>query len=207
MRIGFCDEFDAGFGWYVDEIRRRTSHALVVHGGVWLVDPVDAPEAIERARALGEPRGVVQLLSRHNRDAAALARRFGVPHLRVPRASAGMPFELLPVVALPSWREVALWWPEGRVLVAADALGTLPYFLAEGEPLGLHPLLRVAPPRALRGLDPLHVLCGHGDGVHGPAAAQALEAAFASARRGLPRAWLRGVRFTAGSAARRLVRR
>jgi hypothetical protein len=50
----------------------------------------------------------------------------------------------------------------------------------------VHPLLRVTPPRSLRGLEPDHVLCGHGVGVHGPAAATALREALAAARRRIP---------------------
>jgi hypothetical protein len=45
---------------------------------VWLVDPVDVPEAIERARSLGEPAAVLQLLDRHGRGCAAVAERLGV---------------------------------------------------------------------------------------------------------------------------------
>ena len=48
------------------------------------------------------------------------------------------------------WQEVALWWPERRVLVTADALGTVAhYFTLGGERLGVHPLLRLTPPRQL----------------------------------------------------------
>ena len=81
----------------------------------------------------------------------------------------------------PRWREVALWWPERRTLVVADALGTIAYFTAGREPLGVHPLLRLFPPRQLARFDPEHVLVGHGDGVHGPSAACDLPAAWAGA--------------------------
>ena len=67
----------------------RTSHALATSEGVWLVDPVDWPEAIDRAASLGTPAGVIQLLDRHNRDGAAVAERLGVPHLVVPGIAAG----------------------------------------------------------------------------------------------------------------------
>ena len=69
----------------------RTAHALATGDGVWLVDPVDVPEAMERAAALGAPAGVIQLLDRHNRDCAAIAARLGVPHLRVPAGRPGQP--------------------------------------------------------------------------------------------------------------------
>jgi hypothetical protein len=190
----FCDERDYGFGWLVnDEDIRRTSHALLVDGGVWLVDPVAWSEAEERARSLGEPRGVIQLLDRHNRDCAALAARLGVRHHVVPARIDGAPFDFLPILGNRWWREVALWWPAGRVLTCADAVGTLAYFCAPDEPLGVHPLLRLRPPRALRQVFPEHVQCGHGWGVHDDAA-RALHRALRTARRRLPAALWHGVR-------------
>ncbi len=162
----FCDESDDGFGWIAEERVARTSHALAVAGRVWLVDAVLWPDALERARALGEPAGVIQLLDRHNRDCAEIAAQLGVPHLRVPdRVDA--PLELIRVVNMPLWHERALWWPDRRVLVAADVLGTVGYFTPGGAPLGVHPLLRLFPPkRRLGKLDPDVVLVGHGEGVH-----------------------------------------
>jgi len=191
----FCDERDYGFGWFVDDERmRRTSHALVAGGGVWLVDPVAWPEAEERARVLGEPRGVLQLLDRHNRDCAAVAARFGVAHHVVPTARIdGAPFEFPTVARSRFWREVGLWWPERRVLVCADAVGTIAFFCAPGERLGVHPFLRLRPPRALRRVYPDHVLTGHGAGVHEDAAA-ALHEALRTSRRRLPAALWRALR-------------
>lgn len=141
----------------------------------------------ERVRALGEPVGVIQLLDRHERDGPAFAERLRVPLHPVPfDGIAGSPFSFLRIARSRFWQEVALWWPERRVLVCADALGTVGYFRAGGERLGVHPLLRLRPPRALRGLDPKHVLSGHGEGVH-DGAAGALSEALATARRRLPR--------------------
>jgi hypothetical protein len=166
MDFRFCDETDYCFGWYAEELLRRTSHALLVDGKVWLVDPVAWPDAEERARALGEPAGVIQLLDRHNRDAAAIAARLGVPHLRVPDGSVAQGLEAVPAVDAPFWHERALWWPERRLLVTADALGTIRgYFALGGEPIGLHPLLRLFPPRKLDRLEPDVVLVGHGPGL------------------------------------------
>lgn len=45
---------------------------------MWLFNPVDVPEAIERARSLGEPAAVLQLLDRHGCGCAAVAERLGV---------------------------------------------------------------------------------------------------------------------------------
>ena len=186
-----CDEFTHGFGWREDGFLERTSHALVADGAVWLVDPLDAEGIEGRVREAGRPAGVIQLLDRHDRDCAELARRLGVPHHVVPRAEIeGAPFRFLSVVNVPGWREAALWWAEERVLVFGDALGTARYFRAAGEPLAVHPFLRLLPPRAMaRGLTPTHVLCGHGEGIHGEEAAFELEQALATARRRIPR-WL-----------------
>ena len=184
----FCDEQDFGFGWIDDASLRRTSHALVEGGGVWLIDPVAWPEAERRAADLGEIRGVVTLLDRHERDAPAVAQRLGVTHHAVPTAKLdAAPFEFLPVASSRWWREVALWWPERRVLVCADAVGTVGYFRARGERIGVHPFLRLRPPRSLRRVFPEHVLTGHGAGVHQDAA-HALQEALRTARQRLPAA-------------------
>jgi hypothetical protein len=197
VKITFCDETDLGFGWIAAEPPhlQRASHALLADGRVWLVDPVDGPGVAERVRGLGEPAGVLQLLDRHPRDCAVLAERLGVPHRRLPFAGVpGSPFEVLKVLNVPGWREVALWWEAERVLVCVEALGTVPYFRAPDEALGVHPFFRLHQPRALRdmarGLTPGHVLVGHGEGIHGEAAAPALRRAVAGARRATPR-WLR----------------
>ena len=195
MTIRFVDELDGVVGWIVEETLGRTSHALAAGGRVWLVDPVDAPAVDERVRALGEPAGVLQLLDRHARDSVAVASRLGVPHHVVPFGPIpGVPFEFLPVVDLRVWRETALWWPERRLLAVGDALGTIGYFRAPGEAVGAHPFLRLKPPRWLAQLEPEHVLCGHGEGVHGPGTAAALADALAASRRRLPAALLGALR-------------
>ena len=124
------DEIAHATGWIEEEPSARTSHALEVEGRVWLFDVVDWPELDARVRELGEPAGVVQLLDRHNRDCAAVAQRLEVPHLVVPRQLPGTPFELRPVVRFRWWREVALWWEERRLLLVAEAVGTIPFFCA-----------------------------------------------------------------------------
>jgi hypothetical protein len=197
VMIAFCDETAFGFGWIAAEpaLLQRASHALAAEGRVWLVDPVDGPGVEERVGGLGEPAGVLQLLDRHDRDCAVLAERLGVPHLRLPFAGVpGSPFEALKILNVPGWREVALWWEAERVLVCTEALGTVPYFCAPEDLLGVHPFLRLYQPRALRdmagGLTPAHVLVGHGEGLHGEDAAPALRRAVRGARRATPR-WLR----------------
>ncbi len=196
-KISFCDELESGFGWIAAEPPRleRASHALVAGGRVWLVDPVDGEGVEERVRSRGEPAAVLQLLDRHPRDCATLAARLGVPHLRLPFDGVpGSPFEVRRVLDVPGWREAALWWEAEGVLVCVEALGTVSYFRAPDEPLGVHPFLRLYQPRALRDmarcLAPRHVLVGHGAGIHGDAAAAALAPAVRGARRATPR-WLR----------------
>jgi hypothetical protein len=183
------DEADFGFGWFGGEspTLRLTSHALAAAGRVWLVDPTDEPSLDERVCALGEPAGVIQLLDRHNRGCAAVAARLQVAHHEVPfEPIAGAPFELVPVVRRSWWREAALWWPDRRVLVTADALGTVPhYFTLDGERIGVHPLLRLTPPRALAPYEPERVLVGHGAGVDSEAAAAVRDAIAHSRRRAL----------------------
>jgi len=185
MRVRFCDKFDGGFGWIVDEFMERCSHALVEDGRVWVIDPVDGDGLEERIRAAGSPAGVLQLLDRHNRDCAAFAARLGVRHHIVPQGSLG-PFACIAVRNSRSWNEVALWWPDRRVLVCADVLGTAPYYRAGNERLAVHPLLRVRPPsRQLGALQPDVILCGHGEGVleH---ADTALREALSTSRRRIP---------------------
>ena len=194
MTIRIGDEFEHGFGWTVAGSLSRTSHAIRAGGRVWLTDPVDGPGIDERIHALGEPAGVVQLLDRHGRDCAAVAARLGVPLYETPFDGVpGAPFEVVPILKRKLWREVALWFPEERVLVCGDVLGSLGFFTARGERLGVHPLLRLFPPRrrTLGRFEPEHILVGHGEGVHGPEAARVLEESLATARRRLLRVLLR----------------
>lgn len=171
----------------------RASHALLAGDRVWLIDPVDEPEAEAGVRSLGEPAGVLQLLDRHNRGCAAWAARLGVPHLRAWESTGDAPFEALPVRRSRWWKEVALWEPARRTLVCADALGTLPYFRAPVERIGWHPLVRPFPPRSLARVDPERILVGHGAGIHDEAAG-ALRDALARGRRRMPAAYLNIIR-------------
>lgn len=192
MSFRFIDEFEHGFGWVpVGETLTRASHAVAVEGRVWVTDPVDGEGIDERIRALGEPAAVVQLLDRHARDSAEVAERLGVPLHPVPFDGVpGAPFEVRPILRRKRWQEVALWFPGERILICADALGSLSYFSGRREPFGVHPLLRLFPPkRALGGLEPRHLLFGHGEGYHGDDGGDALAEALRTARRRLPHAF------------------
>ena len=198
------DEFDGGLGWIEDEPLARTAHALVVDGKVWLVDPIEPGEKGSRTLSgLGEVAGVIQLLDRHSRDCASLAERFGVVHHTAYAGTAEVPFEVVPLVRRRWWREAALWWPERRVLVCADALGTLPYFRAPGEQVGVYPWLRLTPPEGLRLVEPLHILCGRGEGVHGDDVPALLREALDTSRRRMPGAARSGLGFLLGRLRRR----
>jgi len=185
LSLRFCDRFGDGFGWIVDEFMQRCSHALVEDGRVWAIDPIDGDGVEERIRAAGAPAGVLQLLDRHNRDCAALAARLGVRHHFVPQGSLG-PFAFIAVRSTQSWNEVALWWPDRRVLVCADVLGSARYYRAGNERLAVHPLLRARPPRReLGALQPNVILSGHGEGVLEDADT-ALREALSTSRRRIP---------------------
>jgi hypothetical protein len=183
------EEHTLGLTWVFDEPMERACHALVDDGRVWLVDPVEHPDLPDFA-SLGEPAGVLQLLDRHNRDCAALAERLGVPHLNVPGSVPDSPFEVTPVVGVPRWREAALWWPGRSALVVAELLGTNRMYTAGRRAVGMHLFLRPFAPGALRGMQPEHLLVGHGPGRHGDSVGDEIEDAYTSARTGLPRVLL-----------------
>src|SRR3954463_4168032 len=151
------------------------SHALVDGGRVWLVDPVDAGDAVERARGLGEPAAVLQLLDRPNPASPAPSRRprgppltwpVGVPHLKVPAVLPDTPFSVLNLDWGRGWKEVALWWPDRAALVVPESLGTAPMFAVGPGPVGVPPMRRISPPTSLRAFVPEHLLVGHGPPVH-----------------------------------------
>src|SRR4051794_16022 len=189
VEIHAVSEFTLGVTWEIAESTRRTSHAIRTDDGrVWLVDPVDHPEAMARVAALGEPAAVLQLIDRHNRDCAAIAARLGVPHLQMPDAVPDSPLQVVPILRMKRWREVALWWPERELLAVAEALGTVGVFTAGGHgTVGMHPILRPRPPAALREYRPEHLLVGHGPPVHGAEARAGVEWAYAHARSDIPR--------------------
>jgi len=202
--VRFVDGIGFAFGWIAPEpgFMQRTSHAVAARGRVWVIDPVADEAALEHAtRELGDPAGVVQLLDRHSRDCRGVAEQLGVPHYEVPeQPPAGAPFEVVPLLRRSWWHEVALWFPEQRTLVCADAVGTAEYYRGPGEGLGVSPLLRLTPPRRLLAVEPEHVLVGHGEGIHEDAAAALREAVTLARRRTPSWAW-------AGLRTRRRARR
>ncbi len=182
---------ELGLSWMPDpsEAMQRACHALLLGGGVWVIDPVDDDGLDERIREVGEPAGVVQLLDRHNRDNALIAERLGVPHHRLPFDGVdGAPFEPVPLTRNRLWNELALWAPSERALIVPEAVGTARSFRAGDEPIGVHPMLRMLPPRKLGAYEPVHLLTGHGLGMHGPDTPGALRDALDGSRRRFPQA-------------------
>jgi hypothetical protein len=164
----------------------RAAHAVTDGERVWLIDPFDDEAALTAIAELGRPEAVIQLLDRHNRDCEPLAQRLGVPLHRLPSTLPDSPFEVVRVVSRRWWNEIALWWPAEQTLIVAEAIGTAPMF-ALGRRAGVHPMLRLVPPRAaLGGFAPERLLVGHGPTLESGAAA-ALEEALSASRADTPK--------------------
>lgn len=202
MRV--IDEWDDGAGWiaHPDEAMERASHALAVDGDVWVVDPVDADGVDDLLANLGDVVGVVVALDRHKRDCDAVAKRHDVP-IYVPDWMSGVAGEFDADVerfgrslgdsgyrsitvrdtGLPQWQELGLYNEDVGTLLVSESVGTADFFRAAGERLGVHPALRLFPPRrTLGGLSPERIRVGHGEGVSEDAAG-ALQQALADSRR------------------------
>lgn len=206
--LDVVDRWDGGISWTLEGDRmHRTSHALVVDDAVWVVDPVDAPGLDDELEKLGDVAGVVLLLDRHQRDTAAVANRHDVPvYLPGPMAEVAGDLDAETEVfagALPGteyrtitlrnnslWREVALYDREAGTLVVPEAVGTVEFFRAGDERLGVHPALRLFPPKkTLGGLQPSRLLVGHGPGIDDDASG-ALRDALRSSRKNAPKLYL-----------------
>jgi hypothetical protein len=175
-----------GVTWIEQGAMARAAHGLLDDGRVWLIDPYEDGPALAAVAELGTPAGVLQLLDRHNRDCELLARRLDVPLSRLPVEAVGTPFRAIPVISNRAWREVALWWADQQALVVAEAVGTAPAF-ALGRRVGVHPMLRLTPPRKqFSQLKPERLLVGHGGAIESGADA-ALTEALARSRSDLPR--------------------
>lgn len=187
MSVKLIQPFEHGLSWVSDDWMQRGSSALLHEGRVWLIDPVDAPEAIEAARQLGEIAGVIQLLDRHPRDCAALAEHYGVPHHILPDELPGTPFQIIRVMSGRGWKERAIWWPDTGTLVVAEQIGTNPYYaLSDASPVGVHPMMRLFTRKKVGEHLPVqHLLVGHGAPVHDDAAV-ALATAYARRLRDWP---------------------
>ena len=180
-------QHELGLTWIEQSRTVRSAHALISAEQVWLIDPFADEHALRAAASLGRPAGVLQLLNRHNRDCQLIATQLGVPLMRVPDQVPDTPFEVIPVVSRWGWAEIALWWPDEDALIVAEAIGTAPVF-ALGRRAGVHPMLRLTPPRSqLSGCRPRMLLVGHGPTIESDGAG-ALDEALAYSRSDIP--WL-----------------
>jgi hypothetical protein len=203
------DEWDSGAGWIAcpDETMQRASHVLDGPEGQWLLDPVDCDGLDQWLADRGSVRGVALLLDRHTRDAATIARRHDVsvhvpefidvdPDAPVETMGHGLPDSAYGVHELVDnrfWEEAALYAEESETLVVPEAVGTASFFRTRAERLGVHPMLRLNPPRTLEQLRPQRVLVGHGTGVFEDAA-RALADALSGSRRRAPRLYAKTAR-------------
>jgi len=197
------DRWDGGTTWiaHPEESMQRASHALVVAGDVWLVDPVDAEGLDDHLADVGDVAGVVVLLDRHKRDADTIALRHDVP-VSIPEWMDGVAEEMTapverfgttladtytvyPLTNSRFWQEAALYDEDEGTLVIPEAVGTASYFRTGGERIGVHPMLRLRPPRRLWEFSPERVLVGHGEPVVTDAS-DALADALDGARRRTP---------------------
>lgn len=215
--MGIVHRTDHSITWGVDDqgLLACRSHALRDDDGrVWIIDPVEMVGLDDAIRAMGEPAGVIVLLDRHLRAAPAVASRLGVPlyfpegtqRQRLPEDVVryadqidGCPFEF-PLVRQSgrAWIERALWWPAQRLLVIAEAVGTVDYFRAHaGDVCGLHPMMHARPPRGLMGFDPELVLVGHGDPLERPG--EAIDQVIMRGRRDMGAVMLRMPRLLAAA--------
>ncbi len=202
------DRWEHGVGWiaHPEETMERASHVLETKVGSWVIDPVDTDGIDDLFGEFGEVAGVVILLDRHKRDAAAVANRHDVS-VYVPSFMDGVSSELdAPVEMFDGelegtgyglygvidnrfWQEAALYSEETGALFVPEAVGAAEYFLAGDERIGVHPMLRLKPPRSLRRFRPDRVMVGHGDGVS-EGATESLRSAIEDSRRKAPALYL-----------------
>jgi hypothetical protein len=188
--INEVNRFEGGASWipFPDEEMQRASHAVATDEGLVVVDPVDVPDLDEWLADLAEDTGadgvagVAVLLDRHKRDSAAIATRHDVP-VGVPSWMSGVrddldaetvdlesmledtSYEVRRVIDNPFWQEAGMYDPGAEVLVLPEVFGTVDYYCAPGETLGVHPMLRFTPPKKLKRLDVDRLLVGHGEGI------------------------------------------
>lgn len=206
------DRRDEGVGWiaYPNETMQRASHAFAVDGEVYVCDPVDVDGLDEMLAEFGEVAGVVILLDRHKRDSAEIANRHDVS-VHVPEWMDGVvddidaPTERIHLELADTgvgvhklvdnrlWQEAALYIEERDELIVPESVGTADYFCAGSERLGIHPMLRLKPPKKLKRFSPERVLVGHGAGVHEDAA-QALSDAVSGARARTPGLYMKNLK-------------
>jgi len=211
------DNWDGGVGWvaHPDEEMQRASYAIIDSAAgngdtdaVYLIDPIDVPGLDGWLEELGDVAGVLLLLDRHKRDAVELAKRHNVA-VHIPSWMSGVAskldapvqrlgdeiagFEIRRLIDNPFWQEAALYHPEEQILITPESLGTAEYYCAPGESVGVHPALRLFPPKQLGELDVERLLVGHGAGVDESADEQ-IQSALAGSRSRAPQLYLKTVK-------------
>lgn len=209
--IGYrtIDRWEGGVGWlaHPDETGQRASHAIVGEGGgVWLIDPLDAPGVADLYTDWGDVVGVAVLSNYHARDAGVVADRHDVP-VYLPRwmgrveeridapieryttALGDSGFRIQKCSLLPGAHEAIAYRDSDRTLYVADVLGTAAGATVGDERIGMYLLARLFPPLAVGEYTPERILVGHGTGVF-ENAASALADALTGARRRFPEALL-----------------
>ncbi len=201
--LSVVGESAVGMTWmaHPDEMMQRASHIITKEDTTWIIDPVDAPGLDARLTEQPPVAGVVVLLDRHTRDADTIAQRYdtsvylpsdmdgvaeelAAPVKRIGSSLGTTGLEAYTLYQTPVWQETALY--DGSTLVVPEAVGTAAYFTAGSERLGVHPMLRLTPPRThLSGMTPDRVLVGHGQPVETDATT-ALSDALAGSRRRMP---------------------
>jgi len=195
---------DGGGTWiaYPEETMERASHVLAVDDEVWVIDPVDTVGLDDYLTEFGDIAGVVVLLDRHKRDSAEIATRHDVS-VWVPEFMDGVASKLdapterfryeladtgyvaYTLVDNRFWQEAILYSEDGDILIVPESVGTAAYFRTSSEPLGVHPMMRVTPPRKLARFEPDRLLVGHGAGIP-EHATEALSTALDGSRRRTP---------------------
>ncbi len=178
--LTIIDEFEGGVGWiaYPDEPMQRAAHGIESGDELWIIDPVDTAGVDDIFADYSPIGGVVVLLDRHLRDAAAIASRHNVA-VHIPTWMTGVEDALpAPVEQLDGelgsyrvdrlldnrfWQEAILY--DGDTLVVPEAVGRTDYCLVGNETLGVHPMLRPRPPKTLTEYTPTRLLLGHGTGI------------------------------------------
>lgn len=206
-KITIVNRFGDGFSWiaYPHETMQRASQALRSGSDVFLIDPLDGEGLTDALSALGTVKGVVILFDRHTRDAISLANQYDVP-IYLPEWMSGVGGKASTIVSVsdmigsftisklydtPFWQEAILY--DGSTLVVPEAVGTASYFRTTRERLGVHPLLRLRPPKQLKSFDPERILVGHGSGLE-TEVQPALHRAIDGARSGAPRIYWNGAK-------------
>ncbi|MFC7073768.1 hypothetical protein ACFQJ7_07790 [Halovenus rubra] len=209
-RARVVGEWSDAVSWisYPDEDGKRASHAIRTDEGVWILDPLDAPNVDDLVADLGDVAGVAVLSCYHARDADTVARRHDVP-VHVPEwmgriaerldtpvkrytlAPGGSEtgFHTFLCRPFPGWQEVFLYHDPTETLVIPDSLGTCDQNRIRDERLGLVTLCRLRPPKQLRGLNPNRILVGHGEPIDKDAAT-ALDTALDAGPLSFPKAFV-----------------